>query len=181
MSVLNICGVLERVGDKEGAVKFFQHRGIIKKVRRLCRKKHLMTVTFSGNYDRCICSKRSCREEKGLRIGTWLDGTILSLKTIALFIYAWSQEYSLCKFLERELAMSREAMSDWRNYLREVCANSLLRDKRKIGGTGMTVEIDKYEFMWSSRYKNVDSKILLISIQNYEKYYTLLFTYMFHK
>ena len=49
--------------------------------------------------------------------------------------------------------MQSEPITDWKNYLREVCANALLRSSTKIGWVGLTVEID--ESLFSRRKYNV--------------------------
>ena len=77
----------------------------------------------------------------------------LSFKTAIFFIYAWSQEYTSYKFCEKELLISKDSICDWKNYLREVCADALLRKQKKIGGPGMTIEID--ESLYSKRKYNV--------------------------
>lgn len=49
--------------------------------------------------------------------------------------------------------MNHDEITDWKNYLREVCANSLGRNPIAIGGPNMTVETD--ESCFSCREHNV--------------------------
>lgn len=39
--------------------------------------------------------------------------------------------------------MSAAAITDWKNFLREVCADSHVKNLQKIGGVNETVEIDE--------------------------------------
>ena len=90
-------------------------------------------------------------EEIQIRQGTWLEGSRLSYRQIILFIYCWSKELTSIKFCEEELDMGKNAVIDWNNYLREVCADTLINNPVIIGGPNMTVEIDESLF---SRCKN---------------------------
>ena len=87
-----------------------------------------------------------------MRPNTWLDPSKLPLDTIVHFIYWWARDQTSILFCERELGMDHSTTTDWSNYLREVCASFLLTKQNgaKIGGVGMTVEID--ESLFSKRY-----------------------------
>ena len=78
-----------------------------------------------------------------LRTSTWLQGRKLPYRDIILFVYCWCYELTSIKFCERELSLSAPTIVDYNNYLREVCAASLLRNPIQIGGAGEVVEIDE--------------------------------------
>ena len=82
-----------------------------------------------------------------------ITGSKLSLKTAIFFIYAWAQDYATYKFCDTELFMSKKSIADWKNYLREVCAKSLIKNQKKFGGPLMTVEIN--ESLYSKQKYNV--------------------------
>ena len=105
-----------------------------------------MKVQFTKKNNRWVCKKRTCREERGIRNNTWLEGTKLQLKTIVFFIYCWVNEYTTTKFCSKELYMAPETITDWKNYLREVCADYLIKNPAIIGGPGLSVEIDESSF-----------------------------------
>lgn len=133
---------------------YLQRKGILH-ARRMCARDHEMMLSFERG--RWRCSKRECREEKGVRTGTWLEGSKLPIKKAVLFIYCWAHELSSVKFCERELDVGPHAVVDWSNYLREVCAAHLLQHPTVIGGPGMTVEIDESLFV---RRKNHHGRVL---------------------
>lgn len=66
----------------------------------------------------------------------------IAIESDSIF-YCWINEYTSTKFCSKELYMSNDAITDWKMYLREVCANSLLQNPMIIGGPGMSVEIDE--------------------------------------
>lgn len=146
---MNLLRLSAQCDTEENAIRFLQQSGIIH-ANRQCGNKHDMILSF-GVQNRWRCRLRDCRQEKGLRIGTWLEGSRLPFRKIVLFIYCWCNELTSIKFCERELEIDDNAVIDWNNYLREVCAAHLLANPRIIGGPNTTVEIDESLF---SRRKN---------------------------
>lgn len=143
------------VDTTEKAVRFLQDRGVLHK-DRFCSKGHLMVLSITQKAERWRCNKSSCRSEIGIRKGTWLQGSRLPFDKIILFIYSWVNGYTSVNFCEKELEMASHTSTDWKNYLREVCADNLLKNPMKIGGEGFTVEIDESCF---SRRKNNVGKV----------------------
>lgn len=144
--------LIRSINSEKDAIQLFQKYEIIPH-SRLCSKKHAMKLQLSKKNTRWVCKKRSCRSEVGLRKGTWFEGSTLSFETAAIFIYAWSKEYATSKFCIDELKMSNNSIADWKNFLREICADYLIKNNKKIGGEGMSVEID--ESCFSKRKYNV--------------------------
>lgn len=150
---MNLLRLFESIPDKVTAVAFLQNKGIIHAVR-LCDNGHAMRLSLSDKEDRWRCYLKDCRKDIPLRKGTWLEGSKLPYRTIILFIYCWSYELSSVSFCERELEINHNAVVDYNNYLREVCAWTLIQNPViPIGGPGMVVEID--ESMFSRRKNNV--------------------------
>lgn len=143
------------VHNKETAILFFQQHGIIHQ-NRMCSNNHAMTLSV-GDRDRWRCHIRGCREQIGIRQGTWLQGSKLPFRKIILFIYCWAREYSSISFCEKELEIDDNTVIDYNMYLREVCANTLLLNPIRIGEPGTTVEIDESQF---ARRKNNVGRIL---------------------
>ena len=100
---------------------------------------------------------RGCREEAGVKKGTWLEHSKLPYRTVPLFIYSWAYEITSIEFCERELHMNKNTVVDWNNYLREVCAMDLLQNPIQIGGPNMSVEVDESLF---TRRKNHQGRVL---------------------
>ncbi|XP_050691605.1 uncharacterized protein LOC126983150 [Eriocheir sinensis] len=130
----------EHLQSNESTVNFLQNHGIIPK-EKLCQKHHPMTIDYKRSSWRC--HKGRCREEVNLRKNTWLEGSTLPMNKIIEFIYAWTKEYTSIKFCRDELGISHDAVVDYNNYLREVCAHEILNNPVKIGGPNCTVEIDE--------------------------------------
>jgi len=105
-----------------------------------------MTLSSTDRQDRWRCRQGACQQDIPVRQGTWLEGSRLSYRQIVLFIYCWSKELTSIKFCENELEIGKGAVVDWNNYLREVCANTLLINPVVIGGPNTTVEIDESLF-----------------------------------
>lgn len=134
---MNFLALSSEVHDKQSSVQFLQRRGIIHNVR-MCRNQHAMTLRLTDRKDSWRCDLRTCREEVVLRKGTWLEGSHMSYRQIILFIYCWSKQLTSIRFCEEELDVSKTMVIDWNNYLREVCANSLINNPLVIGGPNMT-------------------------------------------
>jgi transposase-like protein len=142
---MNLRTLFSFVSDASSAIQFFQEYEIIHNPRK-CHNGHDMVLNLIGR-ERWVCKKRTCRSEKQVRNDTWLTGSKLSLPKIVHFIYCWANQYTSIAFCEKELEMSHNAIVDWNNYLREVCANSLLENPTTIGGVNDFVEIDESLFV----------------------------------
>lgn len=151
-SNMSLFHLVREISSNEKGVQFLKDKGVLHK-RRYCANGHEMTLQLSEKICRWRCGKTQCRTTVGLRNGTWLEGSRLSCDNVVLFIFSWTKEYTTSQFCADELNMSTHSMTDWKNYLREVCADSLLRNPIKIGGPNMTVEID--ESCFSRRKYNI--------------------------
>ena len=153
MNLLQLSSVCH---DESSAAKFLQERNILDK-SRVCSKGHDMRLEVTSHHARWRCDKSTCRVTIGCRAGTWLQNSRLPLRKVVLFIYCWSRELTSIKFCNNELDMSPPAVVDWNNYLREVCADQLLKHPMAIGGPGCDVELDESLF---SRRKNNSGRVL---------------------
>lgn len=106
------------------------------------------------------CCQRTCWQDIPLRKDTWLEGSRLSYRQIILFIYCWSKELTSKRFCESELEMSKECVVDWNNYLREVCADTLIKNPFVVGGQNKTGEIVYSVCLLDGR------TLLIVSYQN---------------
>src|SRR5207237_494340 len=120
---------------------------------RICPQQHEMNLSLSETHDRWTCGKTGCRMAVGIRKGTWLENSKLAFDKIITFTYSWAFKMTSIEFCERELLVGPDSAVDYNNFLREVCAASLLANPIIIGGEGLTVEID--ESVFSKRKYNV--------------------------
>ena len=93
----------------------------------------------------CRC-QRPCRKTLSIRSGTFFEGSNLLISTIIKFIYNWAYEILDYKLAKREFNMGTHAFVDWKRFLRDICAEHFIRHPLRIGGPGVTVEIDKSVF-----------------------------------
>ena len=114
-------------------------------------------MTLSTVSDRWRCNARHCRQEIGLRKGTWLERSRMEFRTVILFIYCWSKNLATIKFCSEELSIGHTTAVDWKNFLREICAWRLLQTPTIVGGPGLHVEIDETLI---SRRKNHAGRVL---------------------
>lgn len=144
---MNLLQLSNIVGNKEQSVHFLQVRGLLHNPR-VCSNGHPMKLQLSQKHDRWRCKRRDCREDIPLRSDTWLQASKLTYRQIVLFIYCWANEMSSVKFCERELEIGVHSVIDWNNYMREVCAATLLNRPNQmiVGGPGLHVEIDESLF-----------------------------------
>ncbi|KAL7634602.1 UNVERIFIED_CONTAM: hypothetical protein RMT77_014979 [Armadillidium vulgare] len=150
----NLCKQLTRELD---AVYFLQKFKIIPQTQ-LCTNNHEMQVKFLDNRPVWYCSIFPCKTVKlSLRKGNWLEHSKLKLCDIILFIFLWSWELTSIDFCKNELGISNHTTIVYNNYLREVCAFSLLNEDTSIGGEGLTVEVDETYF---SKRKNHQGRVL---------------------
>ena len=132
----------------KGAIRFSQERKIIPK-KKLCRNGHQMTLYLSesdSRHCRWRCKLRKCRQDIGLRTNNWLQGSRLAFDTFLFFIYFWCENKTSIDFCKKELDMSPSSVVDFSSYLREVCADEILKNSEKIGGKGQIVEVDESLF-----------------------------------
>ncbi|GAA47743.1 hypothetical protein CLF_100748 [Clonorchis sinensis] len=100
-------------------------------------------MTLSTVSDRWRCNARQCRQEIGLRKGTWLEWPRMEFRAVILFIYCWSKNVAKSNFCSEELSISHTTAVDWKNFLREVCTWRLFQTPTVIGGPGLHIEIDE--------------------------------------
>uniref|UniRef100_A0A5S6Q554 DDE_Tnp_IS1595 domain-containing protein n=1 Tax=Trichuris muris TaxID=70415 RepID=A0A5S6Q554_TRIMR len=143
----NIFEVCERFKEEEAAIRFLQEKGALHQ-HRTCTRGHAMKYCQrTGRHGpRWRCQKGGGGEEVPVRRGTWFDGEKLELKKALVLIYSWSRGYTRMSFCSRELGISSNCAVAMQKRLREVAAESLLRDPLVIGGPGLTVEVDETAF-----------------------------------
>ena len=144
--MVNLIRLAQLCHDKAAAVNFLQQVNILPNPRH-CTRGHPMTLELRDKGDRWRCSLRACRQEFSVRKGTWIEGSKLSFEKIILHLYCWSETNYSIRFLEKELEFKKEAIIDYNNYCREICAKVLLANPPRIGGPGKTVEIDESLFV----------------------------------
>lgn len=149
---MGLLKLVQEIFDKKSAVSFLQEKGILHRGRQ-CEEGHEMRLILSEAHDRWRCMRRSCRKTISLRKDTYLENSKVPFTVFVYFLYSWTVEYTTTKFCIEEFGMGEHTVTDMKNFLREVCADWILKHTIKIGGAGLTVEI--YESLFQKRKYNV--------------------------
>lgn len=141
----NLCRYLN---NEDIALEFAINKNLIK-TTRICqcggilnwykenRKKY-------GYIFRCSKSKSLCGKQYSILHGTWFWNSNMSLIDQILIIYAYCLELTSLQFCGMFGINSSHTIADWQNYFRDICTIYINEmPNRKIGGVGLTVEIDE--------------------------------------
>lgn len=73
---------------------------------------------------------------------TWFENSYLKVEDVSYFVIVWlSYRHPRHIYIGRELGWSSKTVVDWSSFCREVSIRSKIT--QKLGGPGMTVEIDE--------------------------------------
>uniref|UniRef100_A0A914QF24 ISXO2-like transposase domain-containing protein n=1 Tax=Panagrolaimus davidi TaxID=227884 RepID=A0A914QF24_9BILA len=95
------------------------------------------------------CTSRDCRKEKGFLVGTFFEGTHLTVKEVFQLAYFWSQNLTAEEFLQFQMKredgteISSATICDWKQFFRDICVEYLRRNTVQLGGPEKIVEIDE--------------------------------------
>ena len=128
--------IWELPSTEKDAIEFLQERGLLHKTRK-CRNGHEMKLYHKA---RPVWECKPCKQQVGVRVGSWFVNTKLPFLTIVRFIYCWSKELTSIAWCEEQLEISLPTAVDWNMYLREICIAALADIEKKIGGENMVVE-----------------------------------------
>lgn len=155
---LNIVNIAQNIiNSRENAISFCQEHGIIP-VTRECKRCHNFTKfeKYSGIIGvgfcwRCLNVKcKRYRLRVSVRNGTWLEESKMTVEKILLVTYCFSQRMTNKRAIHETSifgqATSSETICDWFTYCMEVCCQIVAARSGKIGGSGLTVEIDEAKF-----------------------------------
>jgi len=100
------------------------------------------------NYPTWRCGRSWCRKEKGFLVGTWFEGTHLTLKEIFHLLFMVQADTFIWRNIFRH-ATSRwvyDKLGDthrFQQFFREICVLHYVGNKIMLGGDGKVVEIDE--------------------------------------
>ncbi|KFM64761.1 hypothetical protein X975_20126, partial [Stegodyphus mimosarum] len=78
--------------------------------------------------------------KRSIRKGSWFAESRLSIIRVLLVSYYWVHKVSN-SFIEHELSMSSETVTDWKRFCRELCMEFCDSKMNQVGGDGIIVEI----------------------------------------
>lgn len=142
---------------EEGAIEFFQERGLLHKGRE-CPNGHKMKLYMCTRQNKWKCNTTGCGKEYSLRNGSWFINTKLPFLKMLRFIYCWAEELTSVKWCDKQIGIVKGTCVDWNNYMREVCVAVITsQEKKLIGGENEIVEIDESLF---TKRKNHVGRVL---------------------
>ena len=135
--------------DPNAAIAWCHANGLISKIKRCPEQgcNNVMTMANRTGKDgktwRC---QRPYQKTLSIRSGTFFEASNLHISTIVKFIYNWAYEILDYKLATREFNMGTRAFVDWKNFLRDICAEHFIHHPLHIGGPGVTVEVNESVF-----------------------------------
>ncbi|KAF1750837.1 hypothetical protein GCK72_017388 [Caenorhabditis remanei] len=136
-SVNHVAGLIT---SEQVALDLFFAEGVIAPIRK-CKKCGRDMVlrkrkeTFEGKQIEGLLNG-------GIRKGSWLDKTRISLKDAILTIVLWINRYS-STMIRNETKLNPGTVVDFRNYLRNACTE-IRETYVKLGGPNSVIQIDEY-------------------------------------
>ena len=88
------------------------------------------------------CKPKNCRTIASIRKGSFFESAHLPLSTLIDMVYYWSIEMPHAT-IQCELGVDDKTVTDWANFLREVCSQELVHNPVRLGGPGHTVAVDE--------------------------------------
>jgi hypothetical protein len=147
--------IMQHAHNFASARLFLQNRHILRSIPPNCPicNRVMTEVKTTDRSDEVIYRCPSHKAKKmGIRFGSFLANSHLSLQEFILLTYFWS--HSMPNITVQEMfGFSNKTICDWYNFLRNVCSHYLEVNPIRIGGIGHTVEID--ESVISRRKYNV--------------------------
>ncbi|KAI6646079.1 hypothetical protein LOD99_9527 [Oopsacas minuta] len=92
------------------------------------------------------CPEKGCKKFASLRVGSFFEGSNITLTQLVEFLYFWAEGLQSTYFLTLNLKWSPNTITDWKNFLRDICVEKYLSNPEPIGGHGHIVEIDESKF-----------------------------------
>lgn len=98
------------------------------------------------------CCQLYCKRTKSIRAQSFFSNSRLSLENILTIAYMWylgipqNQVPFEAGLLSINSSRGNKTVSDWYNFCRDVCRESLFKNGQAIGGPGKEVEIDESAF-----------------------------------
>ncbi|XP_068237611.1 uncharacterized protein [Palaemon carinicauda] len=140
-------------GKVDLIIAFAQRHGLILAEKKCPNCENVCRIDYKKLAFRCDRSvvtrgkrKRRCNFFVSCFKGTWFGKAKLDIETNLKFVFLFLQKAFSFEFVSFELKLNNHTIVDWCSFCREVLISWGLRRSRKIGGPGLTVEIDESKF-----------------------------------
>ncbi|CAL4087952.1 unnamed protein product [Meganyctiphanes norvegica] len=146
-------------------IRWFQQHQLLKKLMKCDHCKHPMTWKYNhwdkkwkdGFYWKCEnskCPNLYCT--KTIRAGSIFDGSKLCLKDWLIIMYNWCKNFGSSATSD-QVNISRKTIINYYNFIRNICEVYFKANPIKLGGPGITIEIDVFCPFHQSSHKSKDN------------------------
>ncbi|XP_064084126.1 uncharacterized protein LOC135199936 [Macrobrachium nipponense] len=140
-------------GGKQVVIEYAQRHNLMLKEKNCECCGAICRIDYNKNSFRCDRSvvtkgrrRKRCNFSVSLSKGTWFDKSHLCFEVNLKFVKLWCSPNFSYNLAEGELQLSQATICDWASFCREVAISWVFRNSGKIGGVGLTVEIDESKF-----------------------------------
>lgn len=138
MSIPPTKEIKELFFSEEGCVEFLISNDILYKQPN-CETCGMKTSRYNNSWK---CTTKNCRKSKSIFHGSFFSGTKIKANKALYMAYLWLSRCSITSIL-LQTGHSSETVTNYVGYLRQLVGDTLSPIKCKIGGPGITVEIDE--------------------------------------
>lgn len=122
--------IAEKTRSAASTINFCRRYGLLR--RRVSCRQCLRPMTFDRNRDSWRCHR--CRRCASDHKGTFFANTKLSKAIVVRLMYLWSRQYCRQVDFMHELHIDcQRTVVDWKNFMRDVCAEHFNRNPVQIG------------------------------------------------
>ncbi|MFH4974771.1 hypothetical protein AB6A40_001480 [Gnathostoma spinigerum] len=160
---MNARKMYEKVSlSDEDFMAWMQEVGLIS-INKKCSCGGAMAIKSKGSAGgrRWVCRNSWCQKKKGVFKGSFFENAKLAPKEIFQLSYYWCRGTHTLSEIQFDMrrkdgsTIGAEAVVDWNNYFRDICAEFFIKSPIRIGGEGKVVEIDE-AVLTRRKYKRGD-------------------------
>jgi len=137
--MVSIIALADAFKSEEGAVDYLLAQGVLE--MPICCDSPMRLMKERPKM--CQCSKWPCKLKKSLVQGTFFGNSKLKCNKILLLSYLWCTGSTHTAIVSQS-GLNKNTVTDWWGYCQELVGSTL--ENRKIGGEGITIEIDESKF-----------------------------------
>ncbi|CAI9731350.1 Hypothetical predicted protein [Octopus vulgaris] len=130
----------------DSTIKFLASVGLLHN-SVVCCTQHMTFVTRKQCSDGKVWHCSVCRSYRSIRNDSFFSKSSIRLTRHLELIYWWTSIESTQSVVMNQVGLGSEAIVNWYNYFRDVCAMWCIDHPTKIGGEGVKVDIAESKFM----------------------------------
>ena len=135
------------ISNEEKALQFAASFGLIDS-KKQCECGALMTIRQKaskqhGAHFKCTAGKSVCKKTKSILDGSWFSRCKIGIRKCILCVRAYAKESTMKNFAFETGIRSSATIVNWKNHFRSVCFEISCKTRRRIGGSGTTVQVDE--------------------------------------